>query len=286
MLERYEFHDAADIFPLMEDAELQALADDIEQHGQQEPCIIWEDRVIDGRNRYLACQRLGIEPTLMELPECPDPITYVVSANLHRRHLSPTQRAFVGDRIRDHYAKQAKERQRQHASTAPGRTKTLVENFPPVFPEKARDAAGKAVGVSGKSVDMARKVRENGIPELAEAAEQDHISVSRAAQIADLPPGDQMAAISERTKGQPAKKQKPAPKPKAKKKAITRNAIVLPERANEGQVADVERWLELQDERPLFERFIILWEISDHETQVDIHDFVLAHSLDLNRDPV
>ena len=62
----------------------------------------------------------------------------------------------VGARARSIYDRQAKERQVQHGGTAPG--KSLMENLPEVIHATARDAAGKAVGVSGKSIDYATRV--------------------------------------------------------------------------------------------------------------------------------
>ena len=60
----------------------------------------------------------------------------------------------VGARVRKIYDKQAKERQKEHGSTAPGKRKTLPESLPEVKGD-ARDQAGKVVGVSGKSIDYA-----------------------------------------------------------------------------------------------------------------------------------
>src|SRR5438309_5376548 len=64
----YRIHPAANLFPLMTEPELQALADDIKKHEQQEPILVYEDPddghrpcILDGRNRALACERLGID---------------------------------------------------------------------------------------------------------------------------------------------------------------------------------------------------------------------------------
>ena len=59
----------------------------------------------------------------------------------------------VAGRARAIYDQQAKERQRDHGATAPGK-KSLPANLPGVIPVDSRDAAGRAVGVSGKSVDV------------------------------------------------------------------------------------------------------------------------------------
>ena len=55
--------------------------------------------------------------------------------------------AMVADKAREYYDKQAKERQKRKP------VDSVVENLPQQTHERARDAAGKALGVSGRSVD-------------------------------------------------------------------------------------------------------------------------------------
>lgn len=76
-----------------------------------------------------------------------DPIAYVVSLNLHRRQLTPGQVAMIAAKARELYEREAKERQKGHGGTAPGK-KTLPANLPEVSGD-ARDLAGKAFGISG-----------------------------------------------------------------------------------------------------------------------------------------
>jgi hypothetical protein len=87
-----KFHPAADLFPLMEGAEFDALVEDIKQHrGLRERIKLFGDEILDGRNRYRACLTAGIRPTFEHLPTV-DPVDYVVGANLHRRHLTAEQK--------------------------------------------------------------------------------------------------------------------------------------------------------------------------------------------------
>src|SRR5215813_3069912 len=92
-----DIHPLAEIFPPMSDEEIKSLIDDIKTNGLREPIILFEDKVLDGRNRHRACAELGIEPQTRKLDGKGDPLDYVISKNLHRRHLSESQRGVVAD---------------------------------------------------------------------------------------------------------------------------------------------------------------------------------------------
>ena len=87
----YTFHPLAALFPLIEGGEYATLVEDIRQHGLNEPIVIHEDMILDGRNRYRACFAAGIEPTFRRF-QGDDPYTFVLSANVNRRHLTAEQK--------------------------------------------------------------------------------------------------------------------------------------------------------------------------------------------------
>lgn len=89
-----EFHEAANLFPMMIGDDYTALRDDIKANGLLEPIVIYDGKILDGRNRYTACLDLGIEPRY-EAFEGTDPVAYVISKNLHRRHLTKEQQVEV-----------------------------------------------------------------------------------------------------------------------------------------------------------------------------------------------
>jgi len=93
-----EFHEIANIFPMVEGAELTVLSTDIKKNGLIDPIWLYEGRILDGRNRYRACQEAGIEPRFQPYPG-DDPLQHVISLNLHRRHLNESQRAVVASRL-------------------------------------------------------------------------------------------------------------------------------------------------------------------------------------------
>jgi hypothetical protein len=110
----YPVHPAATLFPMMDAEALQALADDIREHGQREPVILYRGEVLDGRNRLRACELAAVEPRFVTRTdaEVGDPIAFVLSLNKHRRHMEPPQLATLSVKVSAAYAAEAAERMR------------------------------------------------------------------------------------------------------------------------------------------------------------------------------
>jgi hypothetical protein len=192
---QYEAHPAASLFEPLDGDELSALVSDVGKHGLRLPIVLHEGKVLDGRNRYAACRLAGVEPRFEEWRGEGDPAEWVLSVNLHRRHLSESQRAMVGARFLEY--QKARTREREHAR----KTRT-VENLPQSSPGKSRDKAGERVNVSGKSIEAAAKVYSSGAPELVRAVNKDRIAVSAAAGILDRPAEEQRAIVEKVVSGE------------------------------------------------------------------------------------
>lgn len=179
-----DFHEAANIFPLDEE-HLHELADDIREHGQYQPIEVFEGQILDGRRRWKACKMANVIPKTVEV-DPDDPVAYVLSLNLHRRHLTVSQAAMCAQRARKMYDDAAKERQKARKGNQPGAT---VDNCAQLEADtgKARDQVGQAFGVSGGTVDRARVVIEKAIPEVAKAVDAGKITVYKGKQIATSP---------------------------------------------------------------------------------------------------
>lgn len=90
----YELHPLCTLFPRLAEAELEALAGDIATNGLREPITLHDGLILDGGNRYRACLLAGVEPTFKEF-DGGNLVSFVLSANLHRRHLSAGQQAAI-----------------------------------------------------------------------------------------------------------------------------------------------------------------------------------------------
>jgi hypothetical protein len=161
-----QFHPAAEIFPQMIDEEFDALVDDIKANGLLEDIVTLDGRILDGCNRYRACIEAGVTPRFKEYNGNVSPVDYVLSRNLHRRHLSESQRGMVAARI---------------ANLKHGQKKADVQICTSV-PE-----AAEKLNVSPRTVKTARKVIEHGTPLLVKEVESGKIAVSKAAKLIDWP---------------------------------------------------------------------------------------------------
>lgn len=172
----YPLHPAAEIFPVMDKAGFAALVADIAAHGQREPILILDGQVIDGRHRLRACEQLGIEPLVRDIcAKESDPFSLVVSLNLHRRHLTESQRALVAARlaILPHGFN-------QHAQIC----------------APSQEDAAQMLGVSRRSVQYARTVMDGGADVLIDAVAHGCLAVSAAADLAHLPEAEQRMVLT------------------------------------------------------------------------------------------
>jgi ParB-like chromosome segregation protein Spo0J len=172
-------HPLADIFPLMEGGKFDALVADIKANGLREPITLYEDKILDGRNRYNAVIKAGLQYKLKDENFRPftgnDPLGFVVSANLHRRHLTESERGMVAAKIVD--------------------TKLGANQYNKS--SVTTEQAAKLLAVSETTVKRAKKVYEKATPEIVEAVRKGNLRVGMAAKVAGKPKEQQAQALAE-----------------------------------------------------------------------------------------
>lgn len=170
MMLEYGIHPICDLFPRMPGEEFVALKKDIRENGLLEPIWLYEGKVLDGRHRHFACQEVGVEPRYRQY-EGSNPLGFVISLNLNRRHLSESQRAMVAASL---------ETMKQ------GRPENKDANL-----HVSREKAAELLQVSPRSVATAAKVERSAPAEVVEAVKAGNISLNMAAQVAELPEEEQ-----------------------------------------------------------------------------------------------
>ena len=214
MTEQYTNHPAADLFPMMQGKQWKEFKEDIQQNGFQESVTLYKNQILDGRNRYKAAVELDM---LDDLPICEidddfdiDPYQWVISRNLHRRHLKESQRALVA-------AKLAKLRIGEI-----GNGRVEVQICTPTLQQ-----AAEQLDVGRTTVAHAKTVLANGSQELIEAVEQGKVAVSKASKIAKGTPKEEQVS---KAKEKPSKPKKPNGKQKVadsqlKKQDVDQEAV-------------------------------------------------------------
>ncbi len=172
---RVNQHPLSSAFPAMHPADFAALCEDVAQHGLRQPVVTYCGEVLDGWHRYRACIETGEKPTLVELAADVDPVAFVLSLNLSRRHLTGAQRAEAVVRCRAWAPPDV--RPTRGAPRAPVAT----------VAEMAEEA-----GVGDRTVQYVKRAHEAG---LGDAIRDGKVSAKRAAAIAKLPQAERAAAI-------------------------------------------------------------------------------------------
>lgn len=155
-----DYHPISTIFPLMEGEALDKLTQDIAENGLREPIVLLDGKILDGRNRYLACQKAAIKPEFTTY--CGDsPLRYVLSLNLRRRHLTSSELSTVAVEALPWLEEEA--RKQQEATRAkPGEKigSNVVAKLPPPTAGKSRDQAATLVGVSARQISSAKAIKK------------------------------------------------------------------------------------------------------------------------------
>ena len=160
-----QFHPLANLFPLIEGDELVDFVEDVRANGLLVPIVLYEGMILEGRNRFRACSAAGVAPRFEQYTG-KDPVGFVVSMNLRRRHLDESQRAMVA-------AKLATMKQGARTDLSP-------------IGEMSQAKAAELLNVGKRSVERAADVRESGAPELLRAVERGEVSVTAAADVATM----------------------------------------------------------------------------------------------------
>jgi len=178
------FHPLANIFPRMTNEEFEALVQDIKLNGLRQPIVLFEKKILDGRHRCEACRSAGRELTdknFTDLPVGTDPLKFVISQNVHRRHLNESQRAIIAAGV---------------AKLKHGANQHRKEDG---LNDLSTKEAATMLKVSEKSVKRARNVLDQAAPELVNKVRTGELRVGKLTKdILKKPHAEQVAAVNKK----------------------------------------------------------------------------------------
>ena len=186
MDERFEIHPIATLFPSMSEVDRDHLKASLMHEGQLEEILLFEGQILDGRHRYETCLELGLEPRVREFSgDLQAAFAHSVALNLSRRHLTTVQRAAAGAGIKEFQQRILRGGEPApepgSAGSGPEPIQVAIDEDAPTIQKKqpkakqpkqpkqlsertinsrARDLASKQVGVSGRAIDTASKIKD------------------------------------------------------------------------------------------------------------------------------
>lgn len=176
----FKAHPLADLFPMMSADEMAALVEDVRERGVQRPIVLLDGMVLDGRNRYMAAREAEVGYRVVEFTGA-DPVGFVISENLRRRHLTETQRAMIAARL-----------------AKLDRRDTLVQNRSADLRNGPTTAqAAEIMSVPVRTVEAARALVRDGTPDLVAAVDAGEVTITAAAAVAKLPEAEQVEIVAQ-----------------------------------------------------------------------------------------
>jgi hypothetical protein len=176
-----------DLIPPLTPEEREGLEADILRDGCLTPLLVWRgeggDVLLDGHNRYAACTKHDFPYETEAVPGIEsreDAKRWIISHQQHRRNLNEAQRAMLAGVL---------------ATLGRGDNQYGKEDAP-IGASSSQAAAAEAFNVGRRSVQRARKVHEQGVPELARLVTEGKASVSAAADVASLPAREQRKIVA------------------------------------------------------------------------------------------
>ncbi|TXH15942.1 MAG: hypothetical protein E6R03_06395 [Hyphomicrobiaceae bacterium] len=181
-----------DLIPPLSADEYAGLEKNIKAHGCRKALDVWNGILVDGHNRFKIC-------TEHNIPYKVDTITFedrsaaklwILDNQFDRRNLDVWTRAELASVYEDVVAAMAKERQGKRNDL------NIVEKLPQCPPvPKTRDVVAAKAGISGRTYDKFKTIKEKATPKLIEAVKTGEVSISAAAEICSLSKQEQSRVV-------------------------------------------------------------------------------------------
>ncbi|SFD11749.1 hypothetical protein [Massilia yuzhufengensis] len=177
------------------DIEHAALERSLLAEGCRDALVLWRDTLIDGHNRYAICQKHGIPFRTVHnnnFASIEDVMLWMIDNHLARRSVSDFQRGLLALKKKEIVTARMAE---QLASEPPKPEADDLDARPPP-PWNTREDVAKAARVSANTISQIERIQKAATPQLREAVRSGTISINAAANVAQLPESEQIAAVA------------------------------------------------------------------------------------------
>jgi len=178
---RYQYHEFADLYPRMSDGDLDDLAESIRSVGQMEDIVLFEERVLDGCHRQIACHMVGVEPRYTTFDGTrQEAYEFIVAMNEKRRHLTSSQRAAIAVETEQNFRMNENKNQDVKVRTLPSKEqkgfqaqssvpkKTAEHKRDPNYHRETAATIAKASQTNEKYIRAAREIQKRDPNRLAQ----------------------------------------------------------------------------------------------------------------------
>lgn len=201
------------------DIEYAALERSLQAEGCRDALVLWRDTLIDGHNRYEICTKHGIPFRTVHnnnFASLEDVMLWMIDNHLARRSVSDFQRGVLALRKKELVAARMAEQPPQED----GDKNAPADDTSP--PWNTREDVARAARVSSNTISQIERIQKAATPQLREAVRTGAISINAAANVAQLPEEQQIAAVAGGRKelqqaARQVREQKMATRPKKEK---------------------------------------------------------------------
>lgn len=178
------------LIPPLAPEELAQLEANIVADGCRDPLVTWRGMLLDGHNRYAICTRRNIPfetQGMVSLPDEDAAKVWIIDNQKGRRNVSEIDRIALAAAREEIIARKAKEKQRQHGGTAPGKPQDTSGKIAKSDPVNTRAESAKAAGVGERTYDAGKlilKAAAEGVirPEVVEDVRRGRAAIHRVAK--------------------------------------------------------------------------------------------------------
>ena len=204
------------------DIEYAALERSLQAEGCRDALVLWRDTLIDGHNRYEICKKHGIPFRTVHnnnFASLEDVMLWMIDNHLARRSVSDFQRGVFALRKKEIVAA----RMAENPPAEEGDKNAPADDTSP--PWNTREDVARAARVSSNTISQIERIQKAATPQLREAVRTGAISINAAANVAQLPEEQQIAAVAGGRKelqqaARQVREQKMASRPKKEKVAL------------------------------------------------------------------